>query len=65
MANDIVLDVFEGEVALGERGETFHPIGDGELFGCDVLCHQAPPILLRPQCGRPSNPVRSGIANEL
>src|SRR5260370_32025937 len=74
MSNDVVLDAFEGELALGERGETFHPIRDGKLFGCDVLCHQAPPILIRPlggqaqvrpQSGRPSNPFRSGIANEL
>src|SRR5216683_2963982 len=55
VADDVVLDVFEGEVAPGDRGETFHPVGNGELFGCDVLCHQTPPILLRPQCGRPSN----------
>ncbi|PYU83009.1 MAG: hypothetical protein DMG51_13005, partial [Acidobacteria bacterium] len=46
---DIVLDVFEGEIAPGDRGETFDPIGNRELFGCDVLCHQAAPIHLRPQ----------------
>src|SRR6267143_3004732 len=47
MADDVVLDVFEGEIAPRDSGETFDPIGDGELFGCDVLCHRAPPILLR------------------
>src|SRR5437016_3461649 len=48
MADDVVLDVFESEIAPGDRGETLDPIGNRELFGCDVLCHQAPPIHLRP-----------------
>jgi hypothetical protein len=49
VADDVVLDVIESEIAPGDRREALHPISDSELFGCDVLCHQAPPFLLRPQ----------------
>jgi hypothetical protein len=54
VAEDVVLNVFEGEVALGDGGEAFHPIGDGELFGCKFLRHQKPPraIQVRRDCRR-------------
>ena len=74
MADDVVLDVFESEIAPGDRGETLDPIGNRELFGCDVLCHQAPPIHLRPPGDQVQGdrqradwaiPAEAGIANEL
>jgi hypothetical protein len=65
MADDIVLDVFESEIAPGDRGETFDPISDGELFGRDVLCHQAPPIPMRPLSGPLNDAAQTGFVNEL
>jgi len=32
VADDVVLDIFEREVALGDRSEAFDPVGDGELL---------------------------------
>jgi hypothetical protein len=65
MANNIVLDIFEREFPRGDGCKAFHPIGDGELFGCEFLLHRAPPIHVRPQSGRQGNPENAGIANEL
>jgi hypothetical protein len=31
------------------------------LFGCDVLCHQASPIHVRPLGGRHGNPAKRGL----
>jgi hypothetical protein len=56
VTDDVVLDIFESEVALGNGGDALHPIGDGEQFGCDVLWHEAPPD---------DNPENAGIAEEL
>src|SRR6202171_662313 len=41
MANDVVLDVFQGELAHRNGGESLHPISDGELLGCEFLRHRA------------------------
>src|SRR5580765_964938 len=61
MANNVVLDVFQGELAHRNGGEAFHPIGDGELLGCEFLRHRAPPIHVRPQSGRQGNPEKRGL----
>ncbi len=37
--DDVVLDIFEGEVALGNCGEVFDPVGDGELFDGELFWH--------------------------
>lgn len=37
--DDIALDVFESEFALGESGEVFHPVGDGELPDGNLFWH--------------------------
>lgn len=39
MLNDVVLDSFESEVALGNGGEVFDPVGDGELFDGELFWH--------------------------
>jgi hypothetical protein len=39
VVDDVVLNTLEGEVALADGSETFHPIRDGELFRSDVSCH--------------------------
>src|SRR5260370_38041794 len=51
MAENVVLDVFEGEVALAECGKTFYPIGDRELFRCYFLCHRELPGRAGPRNG--------------
>jgi hypothetical protein len=56
VANDVVLDILEREIALGNGGEALDPIGDGELLDCDVWCHVAPPEDV---------PEKSGVAGEL
>jgi hypothetical protein len=42
MAEDVVLDIREGEFVLGNAGETFDPVSDCELFGGHLLVHAAP-----------------------
>jgi 23S rRNA (adenine2503-C2)-methyltransferase len=42
MAKDVVLNIREGEFALGNAGETFDPVSDCELFGGHLLVHAAP-----------------------
>ena len=37
--DDIVLDVFESEFALGDGGEVFDPVGDGELLDGEFFWH--------------------------
>jgi len=37
--DDVVLDSFENEIALGDGGEAFDPIGDGELFDGELFWH--------------------------
>ena len=37
--DDVVLDVFESEVALGDSGESFDPVGDRELLGGELFRH--------------------------
>ena len=39
MMEDVVLDGFEGEVALRKGGEAFDPIGDGELLDGELFWH--------------------------
>ena len=39
MVEDIVLDGFESEVALGDSGETFDPVDDGELLDDELFLH--------------------------
>ncbi len=41
--DDEVLDVFEGEIAGGDGGEIFDPVGDGELGGGEIVGHRKPP----------------------
>ena len=40
---NIVLDVFESEFALGNGGEIFDPIVDGHLFDDRLFLQDAPP----------------------
>jgi len=42
--HDVVLDIFESELALVDGGESFDPIGDGELFDGGFLRHSVPPM---------------------
>jgi len=37
--DDVVLDIFEREIALGDGGEAFDPIGDAELFDGELFLH--------------------------
>ena len=37
--DDVVLDVFKSEVALGNSGEAFDPVGDGELLRGKLFRH--------------------------
>jgi len=39
MVNDVVLDRVESEVALGDSGETFDPVDDGELLDDELFLH--------------------------
>ena len=39
VADDVVLHIFEREVALGDRGEAFDPIGDGERLDGELFWH--------------------------
>jgi hypothetical protein len=39
MVEDVVLDGFESEVALGKGGEAFDPVGDGELLDGELFWH--------------------------
>ena len=39
VVEDIVLDVFEREIALGDGGEGFDPVGDGELLDSELFWH--------------------------
>jgi hypothetical protein len=39
MVEDVVLDGFESEVALGDGGEAFDPVGDGELLDGELFWH--------------------------
>src|SRR6266699_3774426 len=55
MPENVVLDILQREFALGDCGETMHPIGDSALLRCYVLRHGKPPIRARPQCGQQSN----------
>jgi len=41
--DDEGLDVFEGEIAGGDGGEIFDPVGDGELGGGEIVGHRKPP----------------------
>jgi hypothetical protein len=41
MAKEVALNVFEGEIAFGDGGETLDPIGDRELLGGRLLVHCA------------------------
>ena len=43
VAEDVVLNICEREVALRDGSEAFHPIGDSELVGCGVCRHRKPP----------------------
>jgi len=43
VANDKVLDVFQGEILCGDGGEIFDPVGNGELFGDKIVGHEKPP----------------------
>jgi hypothetical protein len=38
-ADDIVLDIFESELAHGNGGKTFDPISDGERFDGELIWH--------------------------
>ena len=35
--DDVVLDVLEREIALGDSGEAFDPVGDGELLDGELF----------------------------
>jgi hypothetical protein len=40
VVEDVVLNVVESEVALGDGGEIFDPVGDVELLDSDFLWHR-------------------------
>jgi hypothetical protein len=40
MVDNVILDVFQGKIALRDSGEAFDPIFNVELFSCDVLRHR-------------------------
>jgi len=65
VAHDIILNIFDCEFPDWNSSEAFYPIRDGELFGCDILCHREPPIHVRQKNRRQSNPAEAGIAEEL
>jgi len=46
-AKDVILNIFEVEIALGDSGETLDPIGDRELLGGHLLVHDVPQIRAR------------------
>jgi hypothetical protein len=39
VVKDVVLDIFESEVTLGNCGEAFDPVGDGELLDGELFWH--------------------------
>ena len=39
VANDVVLDIFEREIALGDSGKALDPVGDGELLDGELFLH--------------------------
>ena len=39
MLDDVVLDIFESEVALGDGGEAFDPVGDGDGLDSELFWH--------------------------
>jgi hypothetical protein len=39
VADDVVLNIFEREIALGDRGEAFDPVGDGERLDGELFWH--------------------------
>jgi len=39
VVEDEVLNLFEHEVAVGDGREIFDPVGDGELFDCELFGH--------------------------
>jgi 23S rRNA (adenine2503-C2)-methyltransferase len=39
VANDVVLNIFERKIALGDRGEAFDPVGDGEWLDGELFWH--------------------------
>jgi len=43
VADDVVLDILQGEVGFGDGREALHPIVDVEFFRCDGLRHTMPP----------------------
>jgi hypothetical protein len=65
VADNVILNTLECEIADRNSGKPFDPIGDSELFGCYILCHEVPPIHVRPQTERQNNPAEAGIAKEL
>ena len=60
MVEDVILDVFEREVALGDGGEGFDPIGDGELLDSELFRHGRKIITLK----RRSNDVKKQRSKE-
>lgn len=47
VANDVVLNIFEREVALGDSRETLDPVGDGELLDGELFWHGRKIITLK------------------
>jgi hypothetical protein len=45
--DDIVLDIFERKVALGDSGEALDPIGDGQLIDGELFWHGRKIITLK------------------
>ena len=41
VAEDVVLDIFEGEVALGDGRQSLHPVGDRHALGLYLFLHRA------------------------
>ena len=47
VVKDVVLDVFERAIALGDGGEGFDPVGDGELLDSELFWHGRKIITLK------------------
>src|ERR1700730_13947406 len=56
MEKDVVLNVLQREITLGNGGETFYPVRDGQSSRGHLFLHGAPPK---------GNPEIRGIAKEL
>src|SRR5215813_6752346 len=43
VAEDVILNAFQGEIPFGDGGEVFDPVGNGKLLGGELSGHRKPP----------------------